>query len=73
MNQIDSATLLCLSQVRTWISISICRGLFVFSDLKSDVDVRFVDIGGIVHHSLNFLFKNMFLSHIQEVVMAVIS
>jgi hypothetical protein len=41
--------------------------------LKSDVDVRFVDIGGIVHHSLSFLFKNMFLSHIQEVVMAVIS
>ena len=47
---------LCLSQARTWISNVICHGLFMFSELRQEVFVRFVDIGGIGdHHCLNFL------------------
>jgi hypothetical protein len=43
---------------RVLISNTLCRGSFyVFSELKQDVIVRFVDIGGIIHHHcLNFLF-----------------
>ena len=33
---------------------------FVFNGLRSEVNARFLDIGGIVdHHCLNFLFMNM--------------
>jgi hypothetical protein len=41
---------LCLSQIKIWISIIICRGLVVFYDLWWAVVIRFVDIGGIVDH-----------------------
>ena len=47
----------CLFQSTTWISNIICHGLFVFSELRWEAHVRFVDIGGIIdHHLLNFLF-----------------
>ena len=40
------------------------HGLFVFNDLRSDVVVCFVDIGGIVdHHCITFLFNDMELSN----------
>ena len=36
------------------------HGLFVFNDLRSDVVVCFVDIGGIVdHHCITFFFNDM--------------
>jgi hypothetical protein len=41
----------------TWIPNVICRGLFVFSELRWKVIIRFVYIGEISdHHCLNFLF-----------------
>jgi hypothetical protein len=52
INQLNPATFLCLVQARTWISID----LLMFNDLRWEVIVRFVDIGGIaVHCCLNFL------------------
>ena len=51
--------LLCLSQARTCISYIICHGLFCVQwvQLRWEVIVNFVDIGGINdHHCLNFLF-----------------
>jgi hypothetical protein len=41
----NPATFLCLSQTRTWISIIIYRGLFVFSELRLE---EIVLIGEIV-------------------------
>ena len=56
-NLFNPNTLLCLFQSTTWISNIICHGLFVFSELRWEAHVRFVDIGGIIdHHLLNFLF-----------------
>jgi hypothetical protein len=58
---LNPATFLCLSQARTWISKVICRGLFCVQwlQLRWEVIVGFVDIGGIDdHHCLNFLFIN---------------
>ena len=43
-----SATLSCLSKVRTWIFNDICRGIFMYNKVRRDVIGRFVDIGGIV-------------------------
>ena len=55
INRFNPATLLCLSQ--TWISNVICGGLFMFSEFRWEVILRFVDIGEIDdHHCLNFLF-----------------
>ena len=55
INRFNPATILCMSEFRTWISNVICRGtLFVFSELI----VRFVDIDGIVDH--RSLFKLSF-------------
>ena len=52
-------TFLCKSQARNWISINICYGLFFSNDLKRDVVVYFVDIGGFYfHHYLIFLSIN---------------
>ena len=45
---VSPATFLFLFQARAWISNIICRGLFMFNDLRWEVTVRFVDIGGIV-------------------------
>jgi hypothetical protein len=44
---------MCLSQARSLISNVTCRGLIVFSDLRSEVIVRFVDICVIVDHQFN--------------------
>jgi hypothetical protein len=46
-NTHSAATILCLSQASTWISICKCCGLFVFNDLRRVViiHVGFVDIG----------------------------
>jgi hypothetical protein len=44
-------------QAKTWISIVLRRGLFVFNDFSREVVVRFVVFGRIVdQHSVNFLF-----------------
>ena len=58
INRFNPATSLCLSQARTWISnIMLLSLIFVFNELRWEVIVCFVDIGGIVdHHCLNFLF-----------------
>ena len=52
-------TFLCLSQTRIWISNVICYSLFlclVFSELRWEVIVPVVDIGGIVdHHCLEVI------------------
>ena len=40
------------SQAKTWISNLIYHGLFMFNNLRLEVIVRFVDIGGIVYLSL---------------------
>jgi hypothetical protein len=41
----------------TWISNVICMVLFVFSEVRWEVIVNFVDFGGIGgYHSLNFLY-----------------
>jgi hypothetical protein len=48
-----------VSQTRTWISniICLCPFFIMFNELRWEVVVCFVDIGGIVVHiSLNFLF-----------------
>ena len=37
-----------MSQARTWISNATCHGLLMFSDLRWEVAVCFVDVGGIV-------------------------
>ena len=56
IKQFNSATFLCLSQDRIWISNVICL-IFVFNELKLEAIVRFIDIGGTVdHHSSKFLF-----------------
>jgi hypothetical protein len=56
INRFNPRTFLCLSQARTWISIIIRHGLFMFNDLRWELIVYFVNIGGIVdHHCLNFL------------------
>jgi hypothetical protein len=43
-NRFNTTTVLCLSQTRTWISNTICHGLFVFNELRSEVIVHFVSI-----------------------------
>ena len=48
MHGVKPPTCLCLSQATTWISNIIYRGLFVFSEWKWEVIVRFVDIGEII-------------------------
>jgi len=59
-NRFNTTTVLCLSQTRTWISNTICRGFFVFNELRSEVIVHFVDIGGIVDHQcINIFFMNL--------------
>ena len=54
----NTATFVCLSHARTWISNVICHGIFVvFHGLRWEEVVRFVDIGEIVdHYCLNFHF-----------------
>jgi len=48
----NSATFLCLFQVRTWISILISHGIFrCLFILRLDVIIHFVDICGIVDHN----------------------
>ena len=57
-NRSNSTTFLCLSQTKTWISNVIYDGLFLFlfSELKREVIVRLIVIGGIVdYHCLSFL------------------
>ena len=57
-NRFNSTTFLCLSQTKTWISNVIYDGLFLFlfSELKREVIVRLIVIGGIVdYHCLSFL------------------
>ena len=57
INCFNPATFVCLSQPRTWISNVMCPELFVVSELRWEVIVHFVDIGGIVdHYCLIFLF-----------------
>ena len=55
ITQFNPATFLYLSQARTWISNIIFRLFFLpflFTELRWEVIVHFVDIGGIVdHHS----------------------
>jgi len=59
INWFNPATFLCLYQARTWISnVVFC----VFSHLRREVIVNFVDIGVIVdHHCLNFFLLIFFL------------
>jgi hypothetical protein len=60
INRLNSTTFLCLSQARTWISnvICCCSPFFAFSELRWEVIVCFVNIGGIVdYHYLYSLFK----------------
>ena len=57
MTTTTAHTFLYLPQSRTWILNVVRHGLFVFlfSELRWEVIVRFVDIGGIVdHYCLNF-------------------
>jgi hypothetical protein len=55
------ATLLCLSQARTWISNSICRcPFYMFNELRWEVIV----------HCLNFLFIIIFSNMITKYLMA---
>ena len=56
----NPATFLCLSQARTWISNIICRVFFMFSELRGEVIVRLVNIGGS-HHCLNCFFINLII------------
>jgi hypothetical protein len=60
INRFNSATFLCLSQARTWISNVTCHGLFVFCEFSLDerwLLVLLILSGGIDdHHCLNFLF-----------------
>jgi len=50
-------TVLCRSQDNTWFPMSNVVVLLMFYDLRGEVIVCFVYIGGIVdHHCLNFLF-----------------
>jgi hypothetical protein len=44
-----------MSQARRWISSILCHCLFMFNDLRDEVIVRSVDIGGIV----DFLLKEI--------------
>jgi hypothetical protein len=56
----NPAPFLCLFQAVTWISNGIYMALsffFLFSEIRWEVIVRFVDIGRIVsHHCLSFLY-----------------
>ena len=55
------ATLLCLSQARTWISNSICRcPFYMFNELRWEV----------IDHCLNFLFIIIFSNMITKYLMA---
>ena len=57
INQFNPTTSVCLSQARTWISNIICGGDFFCAQLRRDMIVRFVDIGGSDdHHCLIVLF-----------------
>ena len=59
INQFNPASLVYLSQARIWIYDVICCGLVCvhWVQLRWEVIVCFVDIGGIVdHHHLSFLF-----------------
>ena len=56
------------TQARTWICNVICCGLFFVQrvQLRWEVIVRFVDIGGNDdHHCLNFLFIKNVITHIR--------
>jgi hypothetical protein len=48
INGFNSATFLCMTQSRPWISnvIHVRRGLFVFNDLRWETIVHFVDLRG---------------------------
>jgi len=52
ITQFNLATSVCLSKARTWISNAIYQSwsFFVFSKLRCEVIVCFVDIGRIVDH-----------------------
>ena len=50
INWFNATTFLCLSEAKTCTSKDISYGLFVFYGLRGEVDVLFVDIGGIVDH-----------------------
>ena len=66
----NPATFLCLSQARTWIFNVICHGNFCVQwvQIKWEMIVRFVDIGGIDdHHCLNFLLITTHFSLISKV------
>ena len=59
INRLNTASFLCLSQARHWISNIICRGVSCVQwvQLKLQVIVLYVVIGGIdYHHSLICLF-----------------
>ena len=45
-------------QTRTWISIGICRVLSMFNNLRRELVVRFVDIGGTVDNHCLSLFSD---------------
>jgi hypothetical protein len=58
----NPATLLSLSQARTWISNVMSWSFYIFSDLRREV---IVDIGGIVDlHCLNSLFITLQLKNL---------
>jgi len=59
INRFHPATSVYLSQAKTWIFNVMCLDhiFLVFSDLRWEVILRFVNVGVIVdHHCLNFLF-----------------
>ena len=70
IKRFNTVTFMCLSQVMTCISNTICRGhFFLFSDLRSEVVVRFVDIDGIVdHHCLNVLSSNLKQGEVYNII-----
>jgi hypothetical protein len=55
----DLVPFLCMFETSTCISDAIYHILFVFNDLRSEVAVRFISIGGFVdHHCLNSLYNH---------------
>jgi hypothetical protein len=57
INWFKNVKYLCLSQAITWNCKVKCSGLIVFSELRWEVIVCFVDIVGIDdHHCLNFFY-----------------
>ena len=49
--QLQIITDMTMLKTKIWISNVICHCLFMFNDLRLEVIVRFVDIGGFIDHS----------------------